>query len=337
MTETQVPIAFGKVNATALSSAALPAGSLIVNNDASNSVWISGLSSMQSGYGIEVGPKGSATWSNDGPCYAILDTAATADVTLYVTQALSDVTDPVAIGAAVATKLLASGVPNVFLNPLIVAGFMDSLHLTLGPYDISKYASLIIQVSTASTDAALRYDMHQELPYDPAAVTITETLTNIDGPNFNATWCIPVNGASIKFTNVTGRNMTIAVYGSNRQVSSAFQYNNTLLPRKFLYIGNANAGVPVPLPVNDGNPLTSTSFNRMVSARCGVGAISGSIGYQYTDSSGVTRTNFVALSIPANTSVNVSFAHPLTVCKWIGQSVTTGATSFTLDLAPEAA
>lgn len=252
-------------------------------------------------------------------------------VTFYgLDEARPEISPFAADPVTVADALAQIGLPNVFVNPKIVDVTLTALHQT-DTQTVSQYASLIVQLGTGTSP--VQYDMHEESPFDPAGLTVSDVLSNIDGgAGFTPTWVIPVVGASVKFSILGGGNQRLVLYGSNRQVPAPMLLNNGLLPRKLAFSGAATIGLQSQLVSADANPWANTTFNRACFARCAVGAIGGSIGYRYLDAGGTVRSNTLALSLAANTSAFVTFGHPLTVCQWFGQPTTTGSTAFTVDI-----
>lgn len=126
---------------------ALPAGALIVNQDANNSVWVSDLPGVIPGVGFEIGVGGSLVWQKDGrPAYACVDTGVNTPVTLSVGSAVGDLQNPVAVGLAVARQLLLTGVPNVLVTDTIVDNLVINNGQFSPAYDVSNYASLIVEL-----------------------------------------------------------------------------------------------------------------------------------------------------------------------------------------------
>lgn len=255
---------------------AMTKGTLIVNTDKSNSVWISSSPSMASGTGVRIGPAGSVTFIEDGPAYAILDNAASSSVVLTCTTTLTGIDNPVDVGVAVATQLLSSGVPSVFTNSVLGA-YASVFGNTIAPgasvkFDIYKYATLTLKCeSNPAAATAVQADFHSVpagMPFD--AIVASELFTSAD-PNASGLFAIPVIGSAVTLTNRGTNALQMYVYGSNRSLTGAQAVNiggqNAARLFQTALFANPIAANTAKLFTNsDGGP-DSTSFNNAIRCR----------------------------------------------------------------------
>lgn len=133
---------------TPLPALAVTGGTVYLRNkDAANSAWV-GDSGVSVGYGDEIPPLGSISWTGQGNPYAIVDDGVTTPITLSASTTNVDTNDPLALAVATALQLLESGIP-------IVQAFTEIASETLVPpnfafdtgvVDVGQYASLIISI-----------------------------------------------------------------------------------------------------------------------------------------------------------------------------------------------
>lgn len=190
------------ITATALSGGPLPAGTTIYNTDTVNSVWLSSARNVTPNNGMELGPLGSAEWSNDQTqAFACVDTGVSADMLLIVSQDLSNVQNPVAIGAAIAAKLLVTGIPNVLLEDSIVT---SPVAVGTYNYDVSGYASITVYTSNATATLA-QYDISGNRVWYEDISSVGQMLSFI----------AQIVGVTLRLI-VTGASAQVSITASNR-------------------------------------------------------------------------------------------------------------------------
>ena len=201
-------------------SVRLDAGATIQNQDETAAVWVSAAPFVSPGTGTRVGPKGSIQWTTGGaPCYAVPDTGVTKPVSLTVSSDVAMPVNPIDIGTAVATQLLAKGVPNVLLGEEIP-------YVNLGtPIDVSRYASLTVRVFVASP-CVLFY----EYLTDKAGWTVIGSRSFVMAEAGYLTFTTDVKGPwFILGTNLSNQASNALFYGTNRTLGDKVLSTDTAL------------------------------------------------------------------------------------------------------------
>ena len=159
---TTIPLTISPGPATRVQSQ-MQAGTLIVNNDPVNAVWVSENSSVVPNYGWKLAAGGSMVWQIQGSeCWAVVDTGVSTGVPIIIGNAISDVQDPVAVGVAVATQLLAQGIPSVFLGKQILVSQLtpaNGMSITQG--GLAQYASVVIVLANLKNIGVVEYEWWQ--------------------------------------------------------------------------------------------------------------------------------------------------------------------------------
>lgn len=96
------PVALGNV----------AAGSLIINNDSNNVVYLAGSTSVSSVNGIRLGPLGSLSWVLDSPVYAIGDVANLKPGNIQVSNLADNPINPIDVAVATAIQLNTRGLAS---------------------------------------------------------------------------------------------------------------------------------------------------------------------------------------------------------------------------------
>jgi hypothetical protein len=117
----------------------------IINTSTTSRIWLASNSSVSASNGVPLEAGTSYTWQTPGVLYAIVDSSALdSTVPVVLTGAGGDWSpSPVAIGAAVATQLLASGVPQKLLITEL-GTFLNGTGLGQVGGDLTGYASLFL-------------------------------------------------------------------------------------------------------------------------------------------------------------------------------------------------
>lgn len=212
--------------------AQMPAGTLIVNNDSVDGVWISDANAVSPGGGFFLGPLGSLTWQNDGgACFACVDTGVVNPVSLTIGGAATNPDNPVSVGVAVATELLASGVPLTYTNKLAGLAFVQTLPFTTAVIDCHNFASLIFEINSSNSNAGtLNNVIRVEIDWyinQGGNLIDSQVITLWGGSVINTTtqtttWTLPVKGDSCRIViTSSGLNDTVNFFGigSSRGVS----------------------------------------------------------------------------------------------------------------------
>lgn len=281
-----------------LTGAPISAGSTIYNQDSNNGVWLSSVQSVSPNNGMFLGALGTLEWTK-GQVWACVDTGVTQPVQLTISDDVSNITNPVELGAAIAAKLLVTGVPNVLTEDTIYFGPQGNMTL-----DVSGYASLVI----APTGNGLNYEFQA-----PGAVI---------GPNnfIGLPTIVPVIGPSLAITAGSGIG-NLLVIGSNRlpplgrEISAGFSSegwigstgNIAMLAGQSYPLNASNDSVLFQGPCYAQAFITGTTvkgfwtmqtllsnnvFNFMDTDKCSV------------FNTNEYRTNYFSAAIPANIDVN---------------------------------
>jgi hypothetical protein len=197
-------------NAVTPLTAALSAGSTIINNDPASAVWIGATPGVAPGQGVRLGPKGSTTWTTDNaPAYACPDMGVAAAVSLTITTDLESIVNPVDVGVAVATQLAAQGIPNVLVGEGIGEGV-----LPISGLEVGSYATVIVSV-TVNGPGLLSYNFFADGTGGQFIGGRSFQIGAAGGFSFAA----PVLGPQFYLT-FSGGSVTYKVYATNR-VSTA--------------------------------------------------------------------------------------------------------------------
>lgn len=268
-------------------------GSLIINNDTVNAVWISTNAGVTPGAGIRIGALGSITWTQGvKTLYACVDTGVTSKVSIAVSSNAQNPDNPVDVGVSVAQQILLNGVPNVGLVDQLYNNVLNNGGNT-GIIDVTKYASLVL-VANDVANPNRTYCL--QASYQQAGNS--EYLSSIDNLG-NATsyaWVIPTYAArTMKIYVVSNGTVGLIVYGTNRLVTRAQSLGPYGEPRLFHLNATALAANSITtLPCIDkiGSGVDNRPYlqnNGLCYFRAAIaGAGSGDIGYQYIDIDGIT-------------------------------------------------
>lgn len=196
----------------------------VINQSATSRIYVAASSSVSSVTGVPVEAGTSYDWETTGPLYAILDPGApdtTAAVVLTNAGGLWS-PSPVAIGAAVATELLETGVPiKLVITDLgsYTVGAGAQLQL---PVDLSDYATIHATITFAVPSPIPPGPTYQFQVQNGAGATfnVTETDTlQCNGAGVIPGVLIPVLGTHISFGNVLSTSaFTVQLFGYNRAV-----------------------------------------------------------------------------------------------------------------------
>lgn len=273
------------VTPTLINGGLLP-GAIIYNSDSTNTVWISSNPSISSGQGIPLGPLGSLSWKG-GPVYAVAATGVTTGTLLNVTTDVANLDNPVAIGAAVATQLLAKGVPNVLigatLNTGVITGAGGFTDWEM-PGNVGSYASIALAITSpvnqslvlswldanGQTVVSQRYVMAAS----PQDANSLQLQLKVRSPRLRITF----SGG--------GLNATVNAYASNRDADDTILNGMQQTSRNFGSTHTAYVNEFFPLGyISNGKP----TFMRMVVTNAAGGA-KGYFGFTSMSATGVLET-----------------------------------------------
>lgn len=193
-------------------------GATIQNLDSANAIWVSTNPGLVPGVGSRIGPKGSLQWTTDGaPCYAVVDTGVIAAVSTTISTDVSNPVNPVDIGVAVATQLLAQGVPSVYLGKTVGQGTsMPVLFTNNYGYqnvDVSQYSCATVSVNLNATGYVnINFQDVNGNNLESRSFPITKT-----GGTF--TFSVPISGPIMNVTVTSAQNTnSYSVTVSNRSI-----------------------------------------------------------------------------------------------------------------------
>lgn len=226
-TTTQFPV---KPGPPVLILAQMPPGTLIVNQDANNGVWISDQPNVKPSQGFFLGVGGVLRWQKQGSAYAIVDTGVTSAVTLTIGNSADSLTNPETVGVAVATQLLATGVPNVLTRTPVAlnVSIPHNSAVPVSPWDIHGYSSIIVEIVTDPGTVGPRALM---LLMQDSVGNVTEYYVGTSVPTSLLSgrfqdFIVPIDGysnLSIQYLDANAGTTKVNIYGSNRPARSGMQ------------------------------------------------------------------------------------------------------------------
>lgn len=187
--------------APTLVSLGLGAGTVLVNNDSANSIWVSSDASVTPGNGTLLAPLSNITWAGSFGVYACLDSGGTSPVVMSYTTDITSFNNPVAVGTAVALNIA-----NTALNlaPATLAGIGTSVAgnpLSLATATQTSLASAV-GTSVAGNPLSLSPATQTNLAAAVGTAVAAQTLNigSVTGGNIN-----------VANTTVLGNNVAVAV------------------------------------------------------------------------------------------------------------------------------
>jgi hypothetical protein len=218
-----------------LTGAALDNGSIIVNRDPTNSVWVDDKPSVVPGAGTLVPALGMVQWRSQRGIWAVLDAGVTQPVLLMISDEITDYADPEAVAIATATQLLATGVPNVLIEDTLIPGTILSANQAI-TVDISKYSSFTVQ-ALGTQPAGSLCDLIVSQSADSGNLLVLDSefcyaASFASGYGYgNGTWRFAAVGKYLTIQNSPNSKVSVTVIASNRaatkRVDSALNTNNS--------------------------------------------------------------------------------------------------------------
>lgn len=257
----------------------LTAGTWIRNGDSTHGVWLSPTSTVQPGTGIWLGPLASTAWEVQQDLFACVDTGVTSPVGLVLTDAINVLDDPVAVGAAVAARLVTSGIPAVFLNTVI--GVWDTFFgNAIAPgasvtVDIYQFATLTMEInSNPPGKVYMTMETHEAPVGGVFDAIIGNEAFSVNDSTVSGRFAVPVVGQSAVFTNRGTQPLQLSLFGNNRLLGTPQPINigGQNSPRVLNSVVTTVAppgGTKIPILTADSGP-SSTNFNGPVSFRLAV-------------------------------------------------------------------
>jgi hypothetical protein len=305
-------------------------GVLVINTATAGLVWLGAGSAVGPQDGIPLEPSTAAPWTRASPLFAVLDAAATAPVTLYMTASTSRWDpSPTAIGAAVAAQLLATGVPNVLVQDIIATNTVVPAGTGVAITGLNKYASIIALPGYDSRFAAcIRLDWlvggAGGQPVDTVFASAVAEFPS-GGPISSAVQplALPVRGDTLLCTKITAGavlGMGIGVIGSNRpEPGNGRMLNDHQLAR--LMVTNQAAfvaGTPAPLINADGGRnITGFNGEMVLDAFANVAGV---FECTYIQQNGALINGgnaIVGIAVAANVHSQIRYNHPaLALAQW---------------------
>lgn len=187
---------------TPLSGAPLSHGTVIYYDGATgaDTCWIGTRADVKQGNGVPLRPYGSVRWTKDRLAFGIMDDGSTDTPTLYCSEDVDQIVDPLGIAIATAEESLLRGVPNVLVDTTIANETIVAGQTKL--YDISPYAS--VSFYSASNRMEL-------LQYGNGPVTDSYRVSYGTKPVRLA-----VVAETLSVHNTGGTNSLVIIEGSNR-------------------------------------------------------------------------------------------------------------------------
>lgn len=193
---------------------------LTLINIGNDRVWLADDSSVSSGRGVPLDPGTSIPWQAPGQVWVAPDAAAAATTTIVLTGAIQMWTpSPAAIAAQVAAELLATGIPSVLVTDTIFNGTLAASGDAT--FDVSKYASLLIQNDSASLFYRFSNDKAGTQLLDGDYLPSTEV-----GAGMSAR--LAVLGPWLYLQNFDISACDVLIIGSNRAALNRLDYRSSL-------------------------------------------------------------------------------------------------------------
>lgn len=239
----------------------LPAGTVIINNDSVNAIWISERPNISPNQGYRIGALGSFKWQKTADCWACVDTGVTTGVIITIGDNLDQIVNPVDIAVAVAAK----GIPNTLLLDSLYDENIPSLSNSI-IRDVSKYATLQFTLNPSAINnaqciiAVLFQDDSGNNIYPFQSLSVR----NSGITKQPVTYTLPVLGPQVTITTMLLTDaVKLNLYGSNRYTPINMQSAANFFPATFIYEGPITAQIPVTLIAEDSDIPFST-FNGSV-------------------------------------------------------------------------
>lgn len=292
-------------------------GSLIVNTDTKNAVWVSTQTNVAPGVGTRIGPLGSLSWTQTSQyVYAVVDTGVATPIIVHVSASVTNPDNPVDVGLSVAAQILLTGVPNVLttttiFGPTPIAGSGLSAAI-----DVSGYASVIVSTGQVAKINAQELDCifydaqgNQGTSYEMSAPADSLGLTLPDA-------VLPVRFPTLRVSNVGVDSQTVTVQGTNRASETAFSNVAVIDCKRFILNTAWVTNVPQILGYSPARGLTYLRLNISGST------LTGQLGYSHknddfiiadsteTHAIGIDRQVFKEIVMPQMGVVTVKF-YPL--------------------------
>lgn len=234
-------------------------GCLVINTAAAGLVWLGTGSGVGPSGGVPLEPSTSAKWTQNGQLWAMLDPAATASVTIVLTDRVDGwEQDPTVIAEITAQQLLASGIPPVLVQANLTHSTnpnqpWDVLAAGAGglTYDVSKYTSVIVQIVVGANSGTYGYSVLASQDGMLGVVLSTMGMPSlIGGAHAFVPFTLPTTGKTLTLSSPAGA--SVVVLGSNR-ATARLTGGQPDLPRDFSIPSTAMTnGVLVHLPPADG-------------------------------------------------------------------------------------
>lgn len=180
-------------------------GVQVINTAVTGTIYLGTGSNVQESNGVPVPAGSSVQWIASGQLWAVAGSDATGPMLLIASGLISSwAPSPEVIATAVATQLIAKGIPSVLVTtPLPV--FNDAT-----PQDVHGFASLTVRFPGAAAAFETQYYFTDSTgnPVGPA-----DTIANGDGGAM-----IPVLGDFIVFPSLLGQ--SVQIDGSNRPLAT---------------------------------------------------------------------------------------------------------------------
>jgi len=225
---------------------AVPAGSSVINLSSQSTVWLAGNPGVAENNGFPLQPLASMEKPATGPLYAVLESGSTESaVVILVGDDLSGYSDPVALASAVATALLATGVPNVLTESVVATNALLPNGGAPQTFDVSGYASIVI----VGRDNAL--PCTYEFQTDTGQTTDRDYFVPILAGN-QLPVRLAVSSGNLVLKNVSGlADMHVDIVGTNRPALTRFDGRSRANTVQSWSGGIVAAGNDAQLAIND--------------------------------------------------------------------------------------
>lgn len=197
----------------------LVAGTLIINTDANNAVYVGGSTTVSTTVGIRIGPLGSMTWNVTANVWAVVASGVSSPVLITLSDQVDNPNSPLDVAQAI----ISQGIPSKLL--VTTVGTFTIPPASTGPLvvpaDLTAYASILVTATGWPLGSAILYSW--QAPSGGNA--ILSDFVYPDGSG-NLQIVMPVRGSILTFVNTSNAfSLNVTITGYNRQFSTMVLQN----------------------------------------------------------------------------------------------------------------
>lgn len=269
-----------------LTEYAVAGAPLLIINTSDDLAYVAGTTSVSANNGVPLEPGTALPWTAGGTVYAAAAPGTAVPIQVVITSAVPRWDpSPAAIGAEVATQLIAQGLPNVYLDDFL-GKFTIAPADSSPPIDVHKYGSVCLIVDTFNSAIQIAFQ-NQPQTISPWNDTLTNPLPSAISQRVAR---VNVQGYWLNLNNLDPTNQAVIyVVASNRvlpkQIDSALddgypmEWNTASVPMV--------AGTNYALGQINGNKIEGPVFAEL---NVGSGTVKGFFSLDYSNDQGQAET-----------------------------------------------